>query len=171
MIELQILLVFMILAAIAAVELKDTLGAVIAVGAVGLGVSIAFLFLQAPDLAIVQLVVEILCLVFLIRAVFVAGEVFKDKWRVTTALPAIMLVVLFLFFATKALLEIPSFGYPILKVAQRYIEHGLKETGAANIVASVILDYRALDTLGEAIVLFTAVIGVFAVMRKIGRKK
>ena len=43
--------------------------------------------------------------------------------------------------------------------------------GVAIVVASVILDYRAFDTLGEATVLFTAVIGVLAVMRKVGRKK
>ena len=46
-----------------------------------------------------------------------------------------------------------------------------QETGAANLVASVILDYRAFDTLGEATVLFTAVMGVLAVVRKVGRKK
>ena len=45
------------------------------------------------------------------------------------------------------------------------------QTGAANLVASVILDYRAFDTLGEATILFTAVVGVLAVVRRIGRKK
>ena len=44
-------------------------------------------------------------------------------------------------------------------------------TGAANLVASVILDYRAYDTLGEATILFTAVIGVLTIMRRVGRKK
>jgi len=53
----------------------------------------------------------------------------------------------------------------------QYLFQGLKETGAANLVSAIILDYRALDTLGEATILFTAVIGVLAVIRKIGRKK
>lgn len=172
MIELQILLVFMIIAAVVAVELKDLLGAVVAVGAVGLGLSIAFLFLQAPDLAIVQLVVEILSLIILIRAVGMKdGTAVVQEQRFVTALPVVVFVVIFLYFALKALLEVPTFGTPLLKVAQRYISSGLKETGAANIVAAIILDYRALDTLGEATVLFTAVIGVLTVMRKIGRKK
>jgi multisubunit Na+/H+ antiporter MnhB subunit len=80
-------------------------------------------------------------------------------------------ILVFLYFTANALVEIPPFGNPILKVAQRYISSGIKETGAANIVSAIILDYRALDTLGEATVLFTAVIGVLTVIRKIGRKK
>ncbi|MDI6641202.1 MAG: DUF4040 domain-containing protein [Elusimicrobiota bacterium] len=162
----------MIIAAIVAVELKDLLGAVVAVGAVGLGLSIAFLFLQAPDLAIVQLVVEILLLIILIRTVGMKdGTVIAQERRFVTALPVVVFIVLFLYFTAKALLEIPFFGTPLIKVASRYISSGLRETGAANIVAAVILDYRALDTLGEATVLFTAVIGVLAVIRKIGRIK
>ena len=66
--ELHILLFFMIFAAIAALEVKDLLSSVIAVGAVGFALCLAFLILKAPDLAITQLVVEILCLIILIRA-------------------------------------------------------------------------------------------------------
>ena len=66
--ELQLLLLFMVFGAIIAVEIEDLLSSVIAVGAVGLGLSLAFLILKAPDLAITQLVVEILCLIILIRA-------------------------------------------------------------------------------------------------------
>lgn len=46
------------------------------------------------------------------------------------------------------------------EVARRYIESGLEETGATNIVAGMILDYRAFDTLGESHVLFTALVCV-----------
>lgn len=66
MIELYVLLVFMIIGAMVAIEIKDLLSSVVAVGAVGLGLSIVFLILKAPDVAIVQLVVEILCLIILI---------------------------------------------------------------------------------------------------------
>ena len=49
--------------------------------------------------------------------------------------------------------------------------NAISGTGAMNVVTSVILDYRAYDTLGEATVLFTAVIGVLTVMRSVGKKK
>ena len=58
-----------------------------------------------------------------------------------------------------------------MRVADEYIKTGLEKTGATNLVASIILDFRGYDTLGEATILFTAVIGVLAVIRKIGRIK
>ena len=51
------------------------------------------------------------------------------------------------------------------EVPQRYIEKGLEETGAVNIVAGLILDYRAFDTLGESNVLFVAVCAVIILLR------
>ena len=62
------LLLFMIIGAFIALETKDLLSAIICVGAVGFGLAIAFLFLGAPDIAITQVVVEVLALVILIRA-------------------------------------------------------------------------------------------------------
>jgi multisubunit Na+/H+ antiporter MnhB subunit len=45
-------------------------------------------------------------------------------------------------------------------VGQRILETGPRETGSANVVTSVVWDYRAYDTMGEVTVLFTAVCGV-----------
>lgn len=52
------------------------------------------------------------------------------------------------------------------EVSRRYIEQGVEETGALNIVSAMILDYRAFDTFGETVVLFTAVICVAMLLRK-----
>jgi len=81
MIELAILLIFMIVGAIIAVEIKDLLSSVIAVGAVGLGLSMVFLILKAPDVAITQLVVEILCLIILIRGTLKKDLPFSTSGR------------------------------------------------------------------------------------------
>ena len=73
---------------------------------------------------------------------------------------------------TVALL--PQYGQEnprAVEVSDRYIEHGLEETGAVNIVAGMILDYRAFDTLGESSVLFTAVMAVIILLKKDGDKK
>lgn len=51
------------------------------------------------------------------------------------------------------------------EVAAKYIEDGLKDTGAVNIVTGMILDYRAFDTLGESNVLFIAVCAVLVLLR------
>ena len=172
MIELYVLLVFMIVAAIVAVEVKDLFSSVIAVGAVGLGLSIVFLLLKAPDVAITQLVVEILCLIILLRATLKKDLPFSTSGRwFLNSLITVGFVALFLLVAVRCFKDLPEFGYPIMRVASTYLEQGLSRTGAANIVSSVILDFRAYDTLGEATVLFTAVIGVLAIVRRIGRKK
>lgn len=52
------------------------------------------------------------------------------------------------------------------EVAQKYIEDGLQDTGAMNVVAGMILDYRAFDTLGESTVLFIAVSAVIVLLKK-----
>lgn len=51
------------------------------------------------------------------------------------------------------------------EVSARYIERGLKETGAVNIVTGMILDYRAFDTFGESCVLFIASCCVLVLLR------
>lgn len=56
----------------------------------------------------------------------------------------------------------PSNNY----VSKRYIEKGVNETGALNIVTGIILDYRAFDTFAEATVLFTSVIVVTLLLKK-----
>lgn len=172
MLELYILLIFMIIGAIIAIEAKDLLSSVVAVGAVGLGLSIVFLVLKAPDVAITQLVVEILCLIILIRATLKRDlpSSTSGRWFFNTFVSTVFIAV-FLIVAAKCLKDLPEFGYPAMKVASTYLKEGLTKTGATNLVSSVILDFRAYDTLGEVTVLFTAVIGVLAVVRRIGRKK
>ncbi|GAB4232512.1 MAG: DUF4040 domain-containing protein [Acidobacteriota bacterium] len=168
---IEVLLVLMIVGAVIALEVKDLLSSVVAVGTVGLVLSLVFLLLQAPDVAITQLAVEIIAVILLIRATLRARlpgspGVSRPVGFFVGACGAAALVAL----VWPGFAELPAFGFPEMRVAQRYLEQGLAETGAANLVAAVILDYRAYDTLGEATVLFTAVIGVLTVLRAQGRK-
>lgn len=172
MVELYFLFFFMIAGAIIAVEVEDLLSSIVAVGATGLGVCLTFLILKAPDLAITQLVVEVLCLIILIRATIRRDLPFSTsgRWFFNTLVTVIFITV-FLALSYIAFKDLPEFGYPIMRVAKIYLEQGLLKTGATNLVSAVILDYRVYDTLGEATILFAAVIGVLAVVRKVGRKK
>ena len=75
-------------------------------------------------------------------------------------------MIMLLLYTTA---NMPTFGEasdPIHnEVAARYIEKGLEETGAVNIVTGMILDYRAFDTLGESTVLFVAAMVVLLLLR------
>lgn len=172
MVELYILLILMIVGAVVALEVRDLLSSVVALGAVGLGLCLTFLVLKAPDVAITQLVVEILSIIILIRATLKKGlpAASTGGWAFPSAIGLGFGVVL-LLVAIQCFPDLPAFGEPKLRVAQHYLDHGLQQTGASNLVASVILDFRAFDTLGEVTVLFTAAIGVLAVVRTVGRKR
>jgi multisubunit Na+/H+ antiporter MnhB subunit len=166
------ILIFMNIGAIIAIESKSLLSSVISIGAVGFGVSILFLFLGAPDLAITQVVVEILILIILIRGTIRLDNTAIEKYRDTFAMVASLIFFgLFLTFAYVAYQSLPEFGHPLMRVSREYLQHGVEKTGAPNIVMSVILDYRAYDTLGEATVLFTSIVGAFVILRRRGRKK
>jgi multisubunit Na+/H+ antiporter MnhB subunit len=171
-----ILLLFIIIAALVAVETKNLLSAVICIGAIGFGASIMFLFLRAPDIAITQIVVEVLGLIILIRATISRDLTFISGDREFFGTVVSIVIVFVIFLAGMKVLEtLPDFGTPVFAetrdaAANSYVENGLKDTGAANLVASVILDYRAYDTLGEATVLFTSIIGATVILRKKTRK-
>ena len=158
---------FMILGSIIALELKDLLSAVISIGIVGLGVSIAFLFLQALDLAIVQFLFEIFALIILVRA-FIGKEYHiqeQSRAHIVQSVVTIAALILILVMSIKMFKALPGFGEPIFSTAKHYIKNGGLETGSANIVTSIVLDYRAYDTLGEVTVLFTAVLGALSILR------
>ena len=54
--------------------------------------------------------------------------------------------------------------------AQYYIDNADSETGAVNIIAAILTDYRGFDTLGETIVLFTSIVAVASILQP-ARKK
>ncbi len=83
---------------------------------------------------------------------------------------AIVLLVCIGVVVLLAISELPLYGSPDTPaqnyVAERYIEGALSDTGALNMVAAIVIDYRAYDTLIETTVLFTAIIAVFLVLKK-----
>ena len=62
-----------------------------------------------------------------------------------------------------------EFGNDVGITAEIYIEKGVSETGAVNLVSSILADYRVYDTLGETIILFIAILGVSMILK--GDKK
>ena len=189
------LLAFMLLAALVAVESRDLLSSVIAVGAAGFGLSVIDLLLGAPDLAITQVVVEVIALVLLIRVVLTRKDTSVPAHADTLRTAAVALgggvILVAVFFAvggTGAAGQheagiIPRFGQPVMSnadddsvppgVAKDYLASASKGepggTASANAVTAILLDYRAYDTLGEATVIFTSILGAYAILRRVGR--
>jgi len=202
---LLVLLGFMIVGSLVAIETRGLLSSVISVGAAGFALSVVFLLLGAPDLAITQVVVEILVLVVLVRVVITRRDETYATSRSTLAVGSVLLVlgilvaVVFLALGASggAGLQMRPFGDPLLNEAApasamapvgeiadaesdrpetipqsiggAYLQEGLKRTHAANYVMGIVLDYRGYDTLGEATVIFVAILGAYAVLRRLGR--
>jgi len=171
---LNVIIILMITGALYALHAKDLLSAVIACGIVGYGLVICFLLLSAPDLAIVQIVVETITLVIMVAVVLDATREEKyqkpDKKSLVYIGSAVLIVAaLYIYTAISAALPAP-FGEGSMRMSDFYINGALEKTGSINLVTGVIFDLRAYDTLGEATVLVTAVLGVLTILRIRGKK-
>ncbi|MBN1595519.1 DUF4040 domain-containing protein [candidate division FCPU426 bacterium] len=174
---LVILLVLMIISALIALETENLLSAIISLGAIGLLLSITFLFLGALEIAITQIVVEVLLLLILIRATlhrdFRSPVDHRERFGM---LVGVTLIILLSVFAVRVFSTFPDFGSSVMDrfpdtPALTYLREGLQRTGAPNIICAVILDFRAYDTLGEITILFCAIVGSLAILRRSAHKR
>jgi|Deesub1362A_J573_1020465.scaffolds.fasta_scaffold00578_23 multisubunit Na+/H+ antiporter MnhB subunit len=86
------------------------------------------------------------------------------------ALGAVILVGFFLFLLMTAV-NLRPFGEPVERAMDDYfINNAQNETASNNVVTSIVFDYRGFDTLGEATILFTAVAGVYVLLRDAMKK-
>lgn len=92
----------------------------------------------------------------------------RKHFTILYLLTAILSCVFLSGFLLYTVSRLPKYGEVnprTEEVVRRYVEKGVEETGAVNIIAGIILDYRAFDTLGESHVLFTALICVMVLLR------
>jgi multisubunit Na+/H+ antiporter MnhB subunit len=89
--------------------------------------------------------------------------------RLAALITLLILAGIFWNIARSPLLP---YGQPAHSEADDYyLANGQAETGANNIVTAVVFDYRGFDTLGEATVLFVAVLGVGLIFRRLSGKE
>jgi len=165
---------FMILGALYAIHAKDLLSSVIACAIVGYSLVICFLLLKAPDLAIVQIVVDTITLIIMVAVVINSSreESYSklDTQGYVSAITGILIIVILLYFFIVSIQTLDILGKSSLRMAKYYIEGAAQKTGSANLVTGVVFDFRGYDTMGEAIVLVTAVLGVLTILRLKGKK-
>jgi multisubunit Na+/H+ antiporter MnhB subunit len=173
-VSISIITGLMIIGALYAIHAEDLLSAVIACGIVGYGLVICFLLLRAPDLAIVQIVVETITLIIMVAVVLNSSreELFSkpDIQGYVSAITAVLLIAVLFYFFTSSIGSLDRFGEGTLRMSGPYIEGAADKTGSVNLVTGVLFDFRGYDTLGEATVLVTAVLGVLTILRIKGKK-
>ena len=182
--EIIILRIFVLIvivgASLATVLLHRDFYAILALGASGLSMAMLFVLEPAPDVALVQIVVDILAVVILVLALTrlpraqrrqaqeVTEETFAENrsslLRDAAAAGAIGLIVMLL--TLTALLSRPR-----QSVVTPYYEANAKTlTGATDIVGAIVVDFRALDTLIEIAVFSLAGLGIYTLLRYAARK-
>ena len=95
---------------------------------------------------------------------------FRFFYQVVSVLCCVALISM-LLVAVSYLPPVGSADNPASnEVVEKYIEDGMQDTGAVNIVTGMILDYRAFDTFGESNVLFIATCTVLILLRSDKKK-
>lgn len=164
------LLSMLVMTAIAIVRIKDMFAVAMLAGIYSLISASFFVMMDAVDVAITEAAVGAgISTILMLTTLAITGRFEKadKKSRVRFALPLVLLTGGLLIYGT---LDMPSFGAadsPVQQhVATRYLNDSADEIGIPNVVTSVLASYRAFDTLGEVIVVFTAGIGVLALLMR-----
>jgi multicomponent Na+:H+ antiporter subunit A len=171
---ISIMLGLMIIGAIFALHAKDLLSAVISMGFVGFGLVICFLLLKAPDLAIVQIVIETTTLVIMVAVILDSSrkelDLAMDRRSILTMIVGFFAFAGMFYFFMNAIKNLDPFGIHSLRMADSYVNGAEELTGSINLVTGVLFDFRAYDTMGEAVILYTAALGTLTLLRIKGKK-
>ncbi len=156
-----LVLLLMAVAAFYTARSRSPMFAVVALGLVGYGIALVYLFYGAPDLAMTQLLVETLT-VLVFAFVFAAMPIFaKEKavpWTVLLG-AGIGAAVTWGILLTSGQTKLPP-------VSEFFAEESYASAHGRNVVNVILVDFRALDTLGEVVVLVLAGLGAFALLRR-----
>lgn len=142
---------------------QSSLGAVVALGIVGYGVALIFLLFGAPDLAMTQFLVESLTVILFVLAFYHLPEFGRFSATRERAFDAVVALIAGGVMTVLVLVAVDIQLHP--SIAPYFIETALPLAHGRNIVNAILVDFRALDTLGEITVLGIAAIGVYALLK------
>ncbi|MGE0796698.1 MAG: hydrogen gas-evolving membrane-bound hydrogenase subunit E [Lautropia sp.] len=170
-IELTIAIpILLTIAAIAVVRARDFVAGVLAAGMVGFGMALVFLFHGAPDLAFTQFSVEAVAIVILLA--IVGRMPFRDRTRRTTGERRTDAVIAIGIGGVATLVLLAVLGTPFDgRYGDYFMATSLPEAHGRNVVNVIIVDFRALDTLGEITVLALAALAAAAVFTGVSRHR
>ncbi len=161
--NLVAVLVLIVAAALSAVVSHSRVIALIAMGVIGFGITIIFIAYSGVDLAITMVMVEVLMVILAVAVLYHLPKYQKysetgDRMRdgLVAALVGSFMMVLVLQAGTSQL------GVPI---SDFFKETSYTEAFGRNIVNVILVDYRALDTLGEITVIAIAALGIFSMIK------
>jgi multicomponent K+:H+ antiporter subunit A len=138
--------------------------ALLLVGAVGLGVSLAFVHFSAPDLALTQLLVEVATIILMMLALRWLPAESPRATRGSTQRRTRDALIAIACGIGVAVLAASVLALPFDSISPYFLETTVPVGGGANAVNVIIVDYRGFDTLGEITVLGIAGLIIHALL-------
>jgi multicomponent K+:H+ antiporter subunit A len=158
---------FVILVGSAATVLmhRERVTAVVSIGVIGLVVSLAFVKLSAPDLALTQLLVEVITVLLLLLAMYFLPQ--RSPRDASGFRRLVDAAVALAAGAGSGALAYAMLRSPAATLSGFYLDQAKPGGGGYNVVNVILVDFRALDTLGEVTVLGIAAVAIVAILDRI----
>lgn len=142
---------------------QSRIATIITMGVTGYGIALIFLYFSAIDLAITQIIVETLIVVMFVLILQRLPLFAKLSSRASKVRD---LAIALSFGGAMTVLTLKSlnvdFNHPI---SNYMIENSYTKAYGKNVVNVILVDFRALDTMGEVVVLVVAALGVFVMLK------
>ena len=149
--------------AILATITSSRMTAVAALGVVGIGVALIFIMFSAPDVAITQLLVEVLVVVLVALVMLRLPHL---PVRSASGFRAGHAAIAAAFGILSTLVMIAVLQTPFDRRLTDFFEvASWPEAHGRNIVNVILVDFRATDTFGEIVVVVMAAVGAYALLR------
>ncbi len=135
------------------------------IGIVGLIISLAFVHLSAPDLALTQISVEVVTILLMLLALNLLPKqtpVESRPWRKIRDGGVAVAAGLGVGGAAWAIMT-----RPLDSISGYFWENAYSGGGGTNVVNVILVDFRGFDTFGEIIVLGIAALGIFALLERV----
>lgn len=155
---ITVLVVFIIAATIYSAVSRSRIATIVALGVIGYGLSLIYLYYSAVDLAITQILVEsliVVMFVIVLQRLPKFANLSSRRTKIRDLVVALIFGSVMTVVAIKAIQV--EFNQPI---SSYFLEKSYLEAFGKNVVNVILVDFRALDTMGEVIVLSIAAIGV-----------
>jgi len=141
---------------------RQRMVALVLVGAVGLAVSLAFVRFSAPDLALTQVLVEVVTVILMMLSLrWLPQESAPERGTLRKARDLVIAIVA---GAGVAAIAYAVLQRPLESISPYFLETAVPEGGGSNAVNVILVDYRGFDTFGEITVLGVAGLVIWALV-------
>jgi len=165
------LFAWIFLAAITTMLVRTYIRGLIFLGMFGLGIALLFLVNAAPDVAMTQVLIETLIVIIVVLNLYrqpVLPKIVTEKKHVRLINATIALVI---GMPITLLLLTITHQYFDENISNYFLTHSVSLAHGRNVVNVILVDFRAIDTLGEIIVVATAAIGIYGLLKTQKRNK